>query len=69
MSDKPYRSVRQPLKTEIFMLVWMSTESIHNVDWQFTNGFFALIDLGKTNAVKRNSFFWLYRAFFRGHKV
>ena len=30
MSDKPYRSVRQPLKTEIFMLVWMSTESIHN---------------------------------------
>ena len=29
MSDKPYRSVRQPLKTEIFMLVWMSTESIH----------------------------------------
>ena len=30
MSDKPYRSVRQPLKTEIFMLIWMSTESIHN---------------------------------------
>ena len=30
MSDKSYRSVRQPLKTEIFILVWMSTESIHN---------------------------------------
>ena len=30
MSDKPYRSVRQPLKTEIFMLICMSTESIHN---------------------------------------
>ena len=30
MLDKPYRRVRQPLKTEIFMLVWMSTESIHN---------------------------------------
>lgn len=30
MSDKHYGSVRQPLKIEIFMLLWISTESIHN---------------------------------------